>query len=102
MKTTQRILVTSVLLLLGAYSIYTTIRIQRLETRLHREQISRPSRSGLTYAFDDSFRHYFGEKGVAEVERALEILRSPKTERVLMTEEIHLDSLTDPLRFDSR
>ena len=81
MKITRRLLTTSALLLLGAYSIYTTVRVQQLETRLRREQMKPPSTSQITYAFDDSFREYFGEQGVAAVEQALQILRNPKTER---------------------
>ena len=80
MKTTRRLLIASALLLFGAYSICTTVHIQRLETRLHREQVGRPSPSPITYTFDDSFRQYFGQTGVAEVERGLESLRNPKTE----------------------
>ncbi|MEO8429170.1 MAG: hypothetical protein ABI651_18930 [Verrucomicrobiota bacterium] len=94
MKITTRLLITSALLLLVSYSIYTTVRIKRLETHLYREQLGRPDiRFGLhpqlthsgdtlhiAYAVDDSFRQYFGQKGVDEVERALEILRNPKIE----------------------
>jgi len=54
----------------------------------------------LTYAYSDSFLKYFGQKGVAEVERALEIARNPKIERAPKNEEIDLDSLMDPLRLD--
>jgi hypothetical protein len=96
MKTTKRLLITSALLLLGAYSIYTTVRIQQLETRLHREQIGRSSTSQVTYAFDNSFRDYFGEKGVAEVERALEILRNPEMERAPQIEDIGSNYVWQP------
>lgn len=102
MKTTRQLLITTALLFLGAYSIYTTVRIQRLETRLHREHFGRPGTSQITYAFDDSFRKYFGRRGVAEVERALEILRNPRIERTPKNDEVHLDSLMDPLRHDGR
>src|SRR5262245_13483909 len=96
MKTTKELLIASALLLLGAYSVYFTVRIQRLETRLHREQSGRPSTSQITYAFDASFRHYFGEKGVAEVERALDILRNPKMERAPNIEEIGSNDVWEP------
>ena len=113
MKATRRLLITSALLLLGAYSIYTTVRVQQLEARLRQEPIKPPSTSQITYAFDpstsqityafdDSFREYFGEKGVAAVEQALQILRIPKTERAPKIEELHLDFLTDPLRLDGK
>lgn len=96
MKTTRRLLIISALLLLGAYSIYATLRIQRLETRLHREQIGRPSTSQVTYAFDASFRHYFGEKGVAEVERALQILRKSKDGASTSIEDIGSNYVWEP------
>lgn len=101
MKTNKGLLLTSALLLLGAYSIYTTVRIQRLETR-RRESDGRLSTSEITYAFDDSLRWYFGQKGVAEVERALEILGNPKIEQAPKNEEVHLDFLMDPPRLDGR
>jgi hypothetical protein len=115
MKNTKRFLITSALLLLCAYSTYTTICIQKLQSRLHEEQVAHPtgptitygldaSRSQTTYAFDDSFRAYFGEKGVAEVERALEIASQHPIviKPELGGNNVDLDFLTDPLRVDER
>ena len=45
----------------------------------------------VAYEFDDSFRQFFGQDGVAAVERALGILADQRAP---------LDLLTDPLRLD--
>ena len=71
MKTTRRLVIGSALVLLSAYSVYTTVRIQRLESRLRQKRAEQAAVSQITYAFDDSFRQYFGEAGIAAVERAL-------------------------------
>ena len=116
MKITKRILITSALLLLSFYSIYTTVRIQRLESRLDREYIGQPSirfalqpeqpgtRDALriAYEFDDSFLKYFGQKGATAVESAMEMLRGQNIYRVVKHEEVDWDFnfLPDPLRLD--
>jgi len=97
MKTKDRLLTVLAVALLGGYSIYTRVRIRQLEDRidrlqLQRAQLARPTPAQVTYAYSDSFLKYFGEKGVAEVERALEILRNPKIERAPRNEEINFDS----------
>ena len=81
MKTKDRLLTVLAVALLGGYSIYSSVRIRQLEDRLdrlQRAQLARPTPAQVTYAYSDSFLKYFGQKGVAEVERALEILRNPK------------------------
>ena len=104
MKAKDRLLPVLAVALLGGFSIYSSARIRQLEgrlDRLQREQLARPNPTrAVTYAYGDSFIKYFGQKGVAEVERALEIARNPKLERAPKNEEIDLDSLMDPLRLD--
>ena len=98
-------------MLLAGYSTYTTLRIQQLQTELHRAQTLQtaqsaieygfdPQGTGLTYAFDDSFRQYFGERGIAEVEQALRILRGPRTDRRVSSGGEVLEVLGDGLRYD--
>jgi hypothetical protein len=106
MKTKGRLLTILAVALLGGYSIYSSVRIRQLEGRLDRlqqEQLARPTPAQVTYAYDDSFLKYFGQEGVAEVERALAILRSPRLiERAPKSEEVDWDSLMNPLRLDRR
>ncbi len=105
MKTKDRLLTVLAVALLAGYSIYSSVRIRQLQgrlDRLQREQLARPIPAQVTYAYDDSFLKYFGQRGVAEVERALAILRNPKIERAPKNEEIDWDSLKDPLRLDGR
>ena len=83
MKTQERWLLLAAVALLGGHSLYSGIRLHRLEGRLERlqqESLSRSLAGKLSYSFDDSFIHYFGPQGVAEVERALKILRTPRVE----------------------
>jgi len=65
MKPTKRLLVCLAWLLVAGYGIYTTVRIRQLEARL------RHSPPQLSYAFDDSFMRYFGQRGVEAVDGAV-------------------------------
>jgi hypothetical protein len=92
MTTKDRVLTLIALALLGGYSIHCSVRIWRLEARLdrlQREQLAPPAPRQVTYSYSDSFLKYFGQKGVAEVERALEILRNKNIERLPRTEELY-------------
>jgi hypothetical protein len=93
MKTSTRLLTLTALAILAGYSTWTSIRIWQLEDRL--DQLNRlqsgrpvpPAPSRVHYVFSDSFIEYFGQQGVAEVERALEVLRrNPVFERTPATE----------------
>ena len=66
---------------------------------MDREQSSRSGRLQIAYAFDSSFKEYFGEKGVAAVEQALEILRKPRPEMFQGVESAPLN-FPDPLRLE--
>lgn len=70
MKTTQRILAALFVLVLGIYSIITTVRIRQLEARLSQPRFEHQPRPEITYAFDDSFIQYFGKEGMAAVNEA--------------------------------
>jgi hypothetical protein len=110
MRRATRIVTATAFLLLAAYSTYTTLRIQQLQTALHRAQTEQtaqtaigygvlPRGPGITYAFDDAFRQYFGERGIAEVEQALRILRGPRTGPGTSSGGEVLEVLADGLRY---
>jgi hypothetical protein len=65
MKTTKRLLLGLAGLLVVGYCISTTVRIRQLEARLQKAP------QQLTYAFDDSFLRYFGQRGVDAVNGAV-------------------------------
>ena len=71
MKTTKRLLLTLALLVLASYSVFTTMRVRKLEARLSRVEQAQRTSAPLTYAFDDSFRQRFGQQGVDAVDRAM-------------------------------
>jgi hypothetical protein len=71
MKTTKRLLLTFVLLLLAGYSVFTTMRVRQLEAQLSRVELGQRINARLTYAFDDSFKQRFGQQGVEAVGRAM-------------------------------
>jgi hypothetical protein len=71
MKSTKRLLLTLVLLVLAAYSVFTTMRVRQLEARLSRVELAQRTSAPFTYAFDDSFIQYFGQQGVEAVDRAM-------------------------------
>ena len=71
MKTTKRLLLTLALLVLAGYSVFTTMRVRQLEARLSRVELVQRTSAPFTYAFDDSFRQYFGQQGVDAVDRAV-------------------------------
>jgi hypothetical protein len=89
MKTTKRLLLASALFLLAGYGILTTMRVRELETRLHRLELAQRTAPPIRYAFDESFLRYFGQEGIAAVERAVsrgvsdpsEILRELRQEQ---------------------
>lgn len=74
MRTTKRWLLLLAMVVLAGYSVSTTLRVRQLEARLSRvEQAQRASTAPATpiYAFDDSFRQYFGQSGMEAAERAI-------------------------------
>jgi len=71
MKTTKRLLLALVLLVLAGYTLFTTKRVRHLEARLTRLELALRPAAPLAYAFDDSFMQYFGQQGVDAVNRAL-------------------------------
>ncbi len=80
MKTTimKWFVILSAVALLASYVAFTRGRIQQLEARIVRLEAERDQkRAGVSYAFDESFIKYFGDQGVAEVERALKLLQQP-------------------------
>jgi hypothetical protein len=85
MKTKNRILTALALALLTGYSIYSSVRILQAERRLEhlqREQRARPTLAQVDGVYSEAFLHYFGQKGVAEIERAREMLGDPMITRV--------------------
>jgi len=70
MKTTKRFLLGLAGLLVVGYCIYTTVRIRQLEARLQEARLQKAP-TQLSYAFDDSFLHYFRQRGVDAVNRAV-------------------------------
>jgi hypothetical protein len=96
MTTKERLLAGFCVLLLGSYSVYTTVRIEQLEDRLNRQLITIPPTDAITYAFDSSFVDYFGPQGMDEVERALRRLSVERPDMPRMQRD------QDRLRLDLR
>ena len=70
MKITKKLLLSIGCVLAVGYGVYTTARIRQLDARLRRPQAVQPAPS-RTYAFDDSFKQHFGQRGVTIVEGVL-------------------------------
>jgi hypothetical protein len=73
----------AVVALLASYMTFTKMRTGHLEARIERLEAERRETKGqaVGYVFDESFIKYFGDQGVAEVERAMKILEQPQPKR---------------------
>ena len=73
MKATTRLLLILALLVSAGYSLFTTMRLRRLEARLSSVEVAQRTTKPVTYAFDDSFMRYFGQPGVDAVNSAVSL-----------------------------
>ena len=83
-------------LLALTYCLYTSARIRQLEARISSTPVEGTT-TQTTYAFDNSFREYFGERGVSAVERSVAL---GNTDREQIMRELSLPKPGLPYRKD--